>query len=331
MPCASAISEAASTFKDEKEKRGRKTGWRKTTKDEDKIIIQKFHHLRPPGHYVDSRMVKSALPKKVKEKVSRRTVIRRLADKGFHARKKLDKQDYGPKWRAARVKFARGHTGLSKEQWQTKLQAVGDITEFVWYPKAMQPRHRQLRAKWTYMTEEERWKPAYSRPKRWYPASEYKKVVKFKVFGLTASTGKSLVFLWPHRCTAEKWAPLVKKRVIPFLQKEFPNKRPIQLLLDGEKLLHAPVAKALFDAAGIKSKLKEWPFHSPDINPQEHVWGWAEPRSRHLQDEGNGTFEEYQKATVKACKDYPSGHKLIPSMPSRIQEVIDRKGAAINR
>jgi len=276
-------------------------------------------------------MVRNALPKKLQGKVCRRTVINRLAEKGYNARKKINKYDFGVQWRNNRMKFARANANKTREQWKSDLQAIGDITEFTYYPKVLQPRFKQLRASWTYMTEEERWKPAFTRPKRWFKGKDYKKTIKFKVFGLTTSTGKDLVFAWPKSCTTEKWAALVKRRVIPFLQKEFPSKRRMQLLLDGEKLLHGPAAKALFDAASIKSKLKDWPAHSPDINPQEHVWSWAEERLRALEDEGRGTFEEFQKAAIKAVKDYPSSKKLVPAMASRIQEVIDQKGGPIDR
>ena len=52
---------------------------------------------------------------------------------------------------------------------------------------------------------------------------------------------------------------------------------------------------------------------------------------RTLEDEGSGTFADFQKAAVTACKDYPAKDKLVASMPSRIQEVIEKKGGAINR
>ena len=331
VPTPGAISEAAEQFMADKDTRGRKEGWRKTSKAEDRAILQKFLHLRPPGHGVDSRMVRNALPKKLQGKACRQTVINRLSEKGYNARKKINKYDFGVQWRNNRVKFARANANRTREQWKSDLQAIGDITEFTYYPKVLQPRFKQLRASWTYMTEEERWKPAFTRPKRWFKGKDYKKTIKFKVFGLTTTTGKDLVFAWPKACTTEKWAALVKKRVIPFLQKEFPSKRRMQLLLDGEKLLHGPAAKALFDAASIKSKLKDWPANSPDINPQEHVWSWAEERLRVLEDEGRGTFEEFQKAAIKAVKDYPSSKKLVPAMASRIQEVIDQKGGPIDR
>ena len=54
--------------------------------------MQTFKKLRPPGHGVDSNAVQRALPKKLKLKVSRRTVRRRLAEKGFVPQKKRSKE-----------------------------------------------------------------------------------------------------------------------------------------------------------------------------------------------------------------------------------------------
>ena len=88
-----AISLADKTFHQEKQQRGRKKGWRKTTKAEDKFLLKTFHKLRPPGCGVDSRKIHTALPKKLKNKIVRRTVIRRLAAKGFTAQEKLEKND----------------------------------------------------------------------------------------------------------------------------------------------------------------------------------------------------------------------------------------------
>ena len=87
-PTLAAIALAASTFKEEKSKRGRKQGQRLTSKDEDRKILNTFKKLRPPGHGIDSNVLKKALPKKLRTKVSRRTIIRRLAEQGYHPEKK---------------------------------------------------------------------------------------------------------------------------------------------------------------------------------------------------------------------------------------------------
>jgi len=82
-PNFSAIHEAAASFKKVKEQTGRPAGTYKTSKAEDKKVLQTFRKLRPPGHGVDSRVVHKALPQKLQKKIGRRTVIRRLAKKGF--------------------------------------------------------------------------------------------------------------------------------------------------------------------------------------------------------------------------------------------------------
>ena len=81
-PTLQSISDAAKTFKTPKMKRGRPLGSRATTKAEDRNILNAFKKVRPPGYGVVARQVHSALPKKVQKKIQKRTVIRRLAEKG---------------------------------------------------------------------------------------------------------------------------------------------------------------------------------------------------------------------------------------------------------
>lgn len=127
--------QAAATFKDDKEQRGRKLGWRKTSKAEDVKIFKTFKKARPAGHGIDARTVHAKLPAQLKRKVGRRTVIRRLADRGFKPKRKIAKNDYGPKWRAKRYKFTKKWIHLTGEQWKTKVQGVGDVKHFTYYPK----------------------------------------------------------------------------------------------------------------------------------------------------------------------------------------------------
>ena len=75
-PRIAAIALAAATFKDVKGKRGRPKGTRNTSKAEDKKILKTFFKVRPPGQYVDSRIVRNNLPLKLQDKASIRTVGR---------------------------------------------------------------------------------------------------------------------------------------------------------------------------------------------------------------------------------------------------------------
>ena len=73
-----------------------------------------------------------------------------------------------------------------------------------------------------------------------------------EVFGFTTSTGKILAFLVPMEYTGDQWARDVTTKVAPFLKRCFPDKEKIRILLDGEKLLHTPEAKAALKRHGIE-------------------------------------------------------------------------------
>ena len=329
LPSAAAIHKAAASFPKEKQQRGRREGWRKTSKQEDKALLKTFHKLRPKGHYVDSRMVHSALPRTLRGKVQRRTVRRRLAEQGFVPTKKVAKTDPGPALRKRRLDFAKAHEAKTPAQWKGELQAIGDFKEFTWYPKELRPKFRQLRASWTYMASSEKYKPEFVRPKRWFKRSDYKKTKKQKVFGCTTSSGESLAFLAPTPLTAEIWAGLVKTKLGPFLKRQFPERASKQILLDGEGLLHSPPAKAAMASQGI-TVLPGWPKYSPDINPQENVWKAAEVELRKLEDKGKDeSFESFQKLVPKAIKAVPGTAKLLPSLARRMKEVVEAQGAMI--
>lgn len=328
-PTPAAVRDCVTNFHKPKATPGRKKGWRKTTKAEDKTILKKFHKVRPPGHGVDSRKIHAALPAKLSMKIGRKTVTRRLAAKGYTPSKKVQKSDPGRALRLRRVDFAETHVAKSASQWKAYLQAVGDIKEFTYYPQELRARFKQLRAPWTYMTPKEKYKPAFVRPKRWFKKKDYKKVMKQKVFGLTTSTGKCLSFLVPKPFTSTKWAQLLKSHVLPFLKKTFPAKREYRILLDGEGVLRGEPAKEVMKDKGIKL-LENWPKYSPDLNPQEHVWAGAEISLR-AAEKRKDTFETFQKRCLQAVKEYKGAGKLVGSMAKRMKMVIEQTGAMIKK
>jgi hypothetical protein len=105
---------------DDKAKRRRKSGQRASTKKEDAKTLKEFHRLRPPGRYIDTRILHDALPEKVRKKFGQRTVIRRLADKGFLPCEKKKKTDPTEATKKRRL--------VSAENTKTKTSSSGRLT-----------------------------------------------------------------------------------------------------------------------------------------------------------------------------------------------------------
>jgi len=328
-PTHGSICEAAKSFQEEKEEvQGRPKGTKKTTKEQDKKVMEVFKKMRPPGCGVDSRVIHNALPKKIKKLIGRKTVIRRLADKGFSPQKKIQKTDPGVQLSKKRIAFAKKYKDRSGTTWKAKLQAVADLKVFTYYPKELRAKFTKFRAPWTYMTKKEKHQPAFVRPKKWFPKKDWKKIKKQKVFGMTTSNGKCLAFLVPKPWTTEAWAADIRKKVAPFLKKCFRNVSSYEILLDGEALLHGPAAKRAMKDNNITT-LPGWPKYSPDLNPQENVWAWSEPHLRTLESDRD-SFATFQKKVVKAVQAYPAGAKLIPGMAKRCQLILEGHGKMID-
>ena len=102
--------------------------------------------MRPPGHYVDSRIVRQNLPKKLAMKVGRKTIIRRVAKRGFTAQKKLSKTDYDERQCKKRIAWSRKYQGKTAADIKARILAVGDLKEFAYYQPDLQPRCKKLRA-----------------------------------------------------------------------------------------------------------------------------------------------------------------------------------------
>ncbi len=82
--------------------------------------------------------------------------------------------------------------------------------------------------------------------------------------------------------------------------------------------------KSWFNGHGVT--VLDWPANSPDLNPIENLWGIVK---RKMRDTRPNNADEL-KATVKetwASIPPQQCHKLITSMPRRIEAVIKAKGA----
>ncbi len=87
---------------------------------------------------------------------------------------------------------------------------------------------------------------------------------------------------------------------------------------------HCKSTKSWFNDHGVT--VLDWPANSPDLNPIENLWGIVK---RKMTDTRPNNADEL-KATVKETWAFippQQCHKLITSMPRRIEAVIKAKGA----
>ena len=124
--------EARKGGRKERKKEGRKDGRKASSYLISAARFGRFHKVRPPGHGVVARTIHSKLPRAVKQKIGKRTVQRRLADKGYVPDKKSSKTDHGTQWMAKRLAFAKEHEDKSASRWKSYLHACFDLKEFTY-------------------------------------------------------------------------------------------------------------------------------------------------------------------------------------------------------
>ncbi len=86
----------------------------------------------------------------------------------------------------------------------------------------------------------------------------------------------------------------------------------------------AKATKSWFNNHGVT--VLDWPANSPDLNPIENLWGIVKRKMRNKRPKNADELKATIKATWASIPPQQC-HKLITSMPRRIEAVIKAKGA----
>ena len=116
-PLVATVHNAVKNFHTDAMPRGRKPGWRKTARTEDRAILRAFFKVRQTCRSaVEYKDVWCALPDALRAKIYVETVKNRPAEKGYRLEDKLLADDQRKPWRDRRLAFCGAHRDKSGDQ-----------------------------------------------------------------------------------------------------------------------------------------------------------------------------------------------------------------------
>ncbi|KAK3529541.1 hypothetical protein QTP70_032062 [Hemibagrus guttatus] len=218
------------------------------------------------------------------------------------------------KWTEAGVKASRAttHRRVKEFGYSCRIPLVKPLLN-----------HRQRQRRLTWAKEKKNWTVA-----------QWSKVLFSDESKFCISFGNQGPRVW--RKDGEAHIPCCLKSSVKFPQSEilehFMLPSADQLFEDADLIFQQDLAPA-HTAKSTKSWLNDygvgvldWPANSPDLNPIENLWGIVKRKMRNKRPKNADEL----KATVKetwASIPPQQCHKLITSMPCRIEAVIKAKGA----
>ena len=210
--------------------------------------------------------------------------------------------------------------------------------------------HKEKRLKWArfHMTWEDKWaKVIFSDEKKfnldgpdglkyyWHdlrkePRTFFSRTFgggSLMIWGAFCKNGKTSLAIISHKMDAICYQDMLCDYALPFFG-ELDLDDTWTFQQDNARPHSAASTKDFFNTIGVN--LMEWPPYSPDLNPMENLWGIL---SRKVYANGRQFLNliELKAAILEAWDEISPNvlESLISSMPSRVFDVISKKGGAI--
>jgi hypothetical protein len=129
---------------------------------------------------------------------------------------------------------------------------------------------------------------------------------------------------------ADGYQTILQNQLLPVAQQWFPDGH-WRLLQDGARPHAAKSTQAWLDQQLISHvPASDWPPNSPDLNPIENIWGWAQSQ---LQGRKVRTSSGMLRVLNEIWNSAPKSmlQATIHSMPDRLKAVRKNKGRAIKQ
>ena len=242
------------------------------------------------------------------EDVSVSTVKRRLIEAGLPGRVARHTFQLTDEHKRKRKSFAEGYKRWTADDWCGVI--FSDEKTFLGEGRSGQ--------RWVRRPVGEASNPAYSVPEKPHP-------VGVPAWACFSAQGPGYMAMYEGSLKAADLRGILRDYLIPTYREQFPDAPIRWLLWDNDPGRHMSVlVKNFLHTQGITCL--DFPPYSPDLNPIENLWADMDKRMQDSLADSKDEMEQLVQETWAATTSEQCS-KLARSMPHRIAQVIERKGA----